>query len=146
MILAIDPGETSGWASFRPDGSFVARGQFAFDDMLEFLGGFGSTGPHERQTSVETFVIETYTHDPGRQKRGSTFKTVQIIGAIKLRALQLGAEVVMVGREAKTMGAIYTGEEPPRNHKLSHQVDAQNLGTYWLVEQEIIDPPAMDAL
>lgn len=142
MILAVDPGETSGWASFREDGSFVARGQLGFDDMLEFLGSGGSS----LQVSVKTFVIEAYTHDPGRQKRGSTFKTVQIIGALKLRALQLGAEIVTVGREAKNMGAIYTGEEPPSNHRLSHQVDAKNIGTYWLVEQKIIDPPMMSQL
>lgn len=137
MILAIDPGETSGWATFGDEGEFHARGQFSFDEMLERLVA---------AKGITTFILETYTHDPGRQKRGSTFKTVQIIGAIKLRALQLGAEVVTVGRQAKTMGAIYTGEEPPKNHKLSHQVDAQNLGTYWLVEQEIIDPPTMHEL
>lgn len=137
MILAIDPGETSGFALFQPDGTFVSRGQCDFDDMLFRLSIV---------TNIRKFLYETYTHDPGRQKRGSTFKTVQLIGAIKLRALQLGAEALEVGREAKTMGAIYTGEEPPRNHKLSHQVDAKNLGTYWLVEQEIIDPPTMNAL
>lgn len=137
MILAIDPGETSGWATFGPDGIYRIRGQMGFDEMLQQLATV---------EGVSTFVLEAYTHDPGRQKRGSTFKTVQIIGAIKLRALQLKAEVVTVGREAKTMGAIYTGEEPPRNHKLSHEVDAKNLGTYWLVEQEIIDPPAMAEL
>lgn len=137
MILAIDPGETSGWATFTPEGNFVSRGQMNFDEMLDALSIV------ER---ITVFVLETYTHDPGRQKRGSTFKTVQIIGAIKLRARQLGAEVAMVGREAKTMGAIYTGEEPPRNHKLSHEVDAKNLGTYWLVTERGMDPPMMDQL
>lgn len=137
MILAIDPGETSGWAVFTIEGTFVQRGQYGFDEMLEHLANV---------YAVSVFVLETYTHDPGRQKRGSTFKTVQIIGATKLRALQLGAEIVTVSREAKTMGAIYTGEEPPRNHKLSHEVDAKNIGTYWLVTEEIIDPPAMDQL
>lgn len=137
MILAIDPGETSGWATFGDEGEYHIRGQLSFDGMLDSLS---------KVEEVTRFVIETYTHDPGRQKRGSTFKTVQIIGAIKLRALQLGAEVEMVSREAKTMGAIYTGEEPPKNHKLSHQVDAKNIGVYWLVTEGIIDPPAMDQL
>jgi len=137
VILAIDPGETSGFARFEDDGAFAYRGQLAFDPMLDALAVV---------TGVTTFVLETYTHDPGRQKRGSTFKTVQVIGAIKLRARQLGAEVITVGREAKSMGAIYTGEQPPANHKKSHEVDAQNLGTYWLVQQEIIDPPTMALL
>lgn len=137
MILAIDPGETSGWATFTTDGTFIQRGQLGFDDMLEMLAVC---------IPYATFVLETYTHDPGRQKRGSTFKTVQLIGAIKLRALQLGAEVVTVSREAKTMGAIYTGEPQPKDHKLSHEVDAKNIGTFWLVTEGIIDPPAMDQL
>lgn len=132
MILTIDPGETSGWARFDDDGTLASRGQLDFDSMMGALARVGD---------VTTFVIEAYTHDPGRQKRGSTFKTVQVIGAIKLRALQLGAKVVTVGREAKSMGSIYTGIEPPANHKLSHEIDAVNLGTYWLVTEGIIDPP-----
>ena len=137
MILSVDPGETSGWAAFHDDGAFVGRGQLPFDEMMLMIA-FG--------TKMRKILAETYTHDPGRQKRGSTFKTVQIIGALKLRALQLDAEFVTVSREAKGMGAIYSGEEPPANHKLSHQVDAKNLGIYWLVEQGIIDPPSMSNL
>ena len=137
MILAIDPGKTSGWATFGMDGIYRTRGQMGFDEMLRSLS---------KVEGVKVFVLETYTHDPGRQKRGSTFQTVQLIGAIKLRALQLGAELYVASREAKGMGAIYTGEEPPRDHRLSHEVDAKNIGTYYLVTERGMDPPTMAEL
>ena len=138
MILVVDPGDTTGYAVFEEDGELVTKGQADFDKFLDFL--IAST--------FTRIVVEDYRLRKGKQAQqtGSRFQAVQVIGALKYYCYIRGAEFTLVDVQAKTLGAMYSGEKPPSNHKLSHQVDASNIGIYWFVKENIIEPPALKDL
>lgn len=139
MILAVDPGDTSGFALFAADGSLINKWQSNFDNSLEFLSPL---------TNLKTIVVEDYRLRAGKQAQqtGSRFQAVQMIGALKYHAKLHGMAFELATVQAKTLGAMFSGVKPPSNHKESHQVDAYNIGIYWLVDNKIIEPPSLKDL
>lgn len=139
MILAVDPGDTSGFALFAADGSLINKWQSNFDNLLEFLSPL---------TNLKTIVVEDYRLRAGKQAQqtGSRFQAVQMIGALKYHAKLHGMAFELASVQAKTLGAMFSGVKPPSNHKESHQVDAYNIGIYWLVDNKIIEPPSLKDL
>lgn len=135
MILFVDPGDTTGYAIFEEDGELLTKGQADFDKFLDFL----------IQNTFDRIVVEDYRLRKGKQAQqtGSRFQAVQVIGALKYVARQerIGFELVNV--QAKTLGSMYSGVKPPSDHKKSHEVDAYNIGIYWLVANDIIYPPTL---
>lgn len=139
MILVVDPGDTTGYAIFfEDDGELHIKGQADFDNFLEFLMG----------NSFDHIVVEDYRLRKGKQAQqtGSRFQAVQVIGALKYVARQEGIKLELVDVQAKTLGSMYSGIKPPSDHKKSHEIDAYNIGIYWLVKNGIIYPPAIDGL
>jgi hypothetical protein len=139
MILVVDPGDTTGMALFSETGELAERGQYNFDKFMEFISV---------HRDISLIIVEDYRLRAGKQAQqtGSRFQAVQVIGALKYYAYIRGAEFTLVDVQAKTLGAMYSGEKPPSNHKLSHQVDASNIGIYWFVKENIIEPPALKDL
>ncbi len=139
MILAVDPGDTSGFALFAADGSLINKWQSNFDNSLEFLSPL---------TNLKTVVVEDYRLRAGKQTQqtGSRFQAVQMIGALKYHAKLHGMAFELASVQAKTLGAMFSGVKPPSNHKESHEVDAYNIGIYWLVDNKIIEPPSLKDL
>ena len=139
MILAVDPGDTSGFALFANDGSYVNKWQSDFDNSLEFLSPL---------TNLKTIVVEDYRLRKGKQAQqtGSRFQADQMIGALKYHAKLHGMAFELASVQAKTLGAMFSGQKPPSNHKESHKVDAYNIGIYWLVDNKIIEPPSLKDL
>jgi hypothetical protein len=139
MILAVDPGDTSGFALFAADGSLINKWQSNFDNSLEFLSPL---------TNLKTIVVEDYRLRAGKQAQqtGSRFQAVQMIGALKYHAKLHGMAFELASVQAKTLGAMFSGQKPPSNHKESHEVDAYNIGIYWLVDNKIIEPPSLKDL
>lgn len=135
MILFVDPGDTTGYAIFEEDGELLTKGQADFDKFLDFL----------IQNTFDRIVVEDYRLRKGKQAQqtGSRFQAVQVIGALKYVARQerIGFELVNV--QAKTLGSMYSGVKPPSDHKKSHEIDAYNIGIYWLVANDIIYPPTL---
>lgn len=137
MILSVDPGDTTGIAIFDDQGFLVQRGQYDFKTLIEMLSG--------NWRRMDTILVEDYRLRKGKQaaQTGSRFQAVQVIGALKYHAHLWAAELILVDVQAKTLGAMYSGIKPPSNHKLSHEIDAHNIGVYWLVKENIIEPPAL---
>lgn len=98
--------------------------------------------------AVSTIVVEDYRLRAGKQAQqtGSRFQAVQVIGVLKYHAFLRGAEFVLADVQAKVLGAMYSGVKPPSDHKKSHEVDAYNIGIYYLVKEKIIEPPTLKDL
>jgi len=138
MILVVDPGDTTGYALFYEDGELESKGQADFDKFLYFL----------LKNSFDHIVVEDYRLRAGKQAQqtGSRFQAVQVIGALKYIALQENIPFELVTVQAKTLGSMYSGVKPPSDHKKSHEIDAYNIGIYWLVDNNIIEPPSLKQL
>jgi hypothetical protein len=101
-----------------------------------------------RLRSLSAIVVEDYRLRAGKQAQqtGSRFQAVQVIGVLKYHAFLHEAEFVLADVQAKVLGAMYSGVKPPSDHKLSHEVDAYNIGIYFLVKEKIIEPPTLKDL
>lgn len=136
MILVVDPGDTTGYALFYDDGELYEKGQADFNKMLEMLSNV---------IHIERIVVEDYRLRAGKQAQqtGSRFQAVQVIGALKYHAYLHNIEFELATVQAKTLGSMYSGVKPPSDHKKSHEIDAYNIGIYWLVDNKVIEPPAL---
>jgi hypothetical protein len=139
VILVVDPGDTTGFALFHSNGVFVAKDQAKFDEMLGMLRDL---------KHIKHIVVEDYRLRAGKQAQqtGSRFQAVQVIGALKYHAFLHDVQFELATVQAKTLGSMYSGIKPPSNHKLSHEIDAYNIGIYWLVANNIIEPPTLKEL
>jgi hypothetical protein len=141
-LLAIDPGNTTGFAYFDSNGDVQNWGHLlgGVDGMVGFLQAF--TEP------VDTIVIEDYRVRGDIQglkaNVGSQLETVQIIGAIKGWAIISNCEVILQAPQLKRMGEKYSNLRPSGAHNNnSHKVDAYNHGYYWLVKNKLIAPAGL---
>lgn len=143
MILVVDPGDTTGFASFYDNGDEYSRWQDNFDGVLELLVNMTPLA-----TDITHIIVEDYRLRGGKQAQqtGSRFQAVQVIGALKYHAKRVGAKFELASVQAKTLGAMYSGVKPPSDHKKSHEIDAYNIGIYWLVSNGVIDAPALKDL
>lgn len=139
MILVVDPGDTSGYAIFTEEGELSVKMQGEFSHLLELL---------RDAKNLTRIVVEDYRLRGGKQAQqtGSRFQAVQVIGALKYHAYLHNIEFELATVQAKTLGSMYSGVKPPSDHKKSHEIDAYNIGIYWLVSQGIIDAPALKDL
>lgn len=122
MILAIDPGRVSGYAFLNMEGVLADMGQFDLKDMHEFLDSL---------TNIEHLIVENFRIRPEMNFSWSEMETIQVIGAIKYRAHQLGIKPVMQEPSSYSIGAKWAGVTIPKNHSISHQVVAYAHGTYY---------------
>lgn len=138
MILVVDPGDTTGYALFTEEGELKEKGQANFDKFLDVIA----------LDKYDRIVVEDYRLRAGKQAQqtGSRFQAVQVIGALKFAAYLNEVPFELANVQAKTLGSMYSGVKPPSNHKLSHEVDAYNIGIYWLVANNIIEPPTLKEL
>ena len=138
MILVVDPGDTTGYAMFQDDGTLFEKGQADFQKFLEIL----------YNSICSRIVVEDYRLRAGKQAQqtGSRFQAVQVIGALKYHAYLHDVQFELANVQAKTLGSMYSGVKPPSDHKKSHEIDAYNIGIYWLVDNQIIEPPSLKDL
>lgn len=135
MLLAVDPGDTAGWATFE-DGHLIDDGQISgADDFAQFCADAMSS-------KIDTIVIEDYKLMPhkAQQQAGSRFQAVQQIGMLKLLAKVLGAKIVLQGPDKYPIGLLLAGKTMPKDHKKSHHVVAYAHGWYYLVQQGLVLP------
>jgi hypothetical protein len=140
MILAVDPGDTTGLASFYDNGDPYQKWQDNFEGLLETFVNMTPLA-----TDITHILVEDYRLRKGKQAQqtGSRFQAVQVIGLMKYHAKRINAKFELVDVQAKTLGSMYSGVKPPSDHRKSHEIDAYNIGIYWLVANKIIEPPAL---
>lgn len=130
--VAIDPGETSGWATFDAEGSIVAYGQFKMADITKELERLVTS-------DIDTVICEDYRNYAWKQqKKWSRNDTSKIIGKIEIMCDLRGVRCVLVPASNKVIGYKWAGlHEAPSNHAISHQYDAIAHGVFWLQQNGI---------
>jgi len=133
FYLAIDPGETSGWASFDEAGKPLDIGQIKGRiPVYELL----------QQVQPKVLIVEDFVLFPWKAKEQafSQFETVRIIGAIELWAFAKKAVVQLQKPNVKDIGYMWAGMPKAKSHKDSHQRDAYVHGIYFLQKNGILKP------
>lgn len=128
-ILAIDPGDTTGWATLEFNGGkLIDMGQTDLNETLDLIAGLDTNGL--MRIVCEDFLL---FKQKARQQAGSRFKAVQIIGAIKSFARRENIPLILQPSGILTVAAKISGVVQPNNHAVSHKIDAFNHGFYYLV-------------
>lgn len=132
--LAIDPGETTGWAAFDDEGTILAMGQFTQKEQTKWLD------EHILSTLKEV-ICEEYRNYKGGTFRGQKNQTSKNIGAIELICELRGVPYVLQPANIKKIGYKFAGlGAAPSNHAISHQYDAVAHGTYRLRTTGVLIP------
>lgn len=140
MILAIDPGDTAGYAIFNDTGEPVDEGQ------IKGAEDFADKCLNWMQNSISVIVVEDYRLLPhkSQQQAGSRFQAVQQIGMLKLLARSAGAKVVVQGPDKYPIGLLLAGKTMPKDHNKSHHIVAYAHGWFYLVQQGLVLPVEPD--
>lgn len=133
--LAIDPGETTGWATFDANGIETAIGQVAQKDFntwfIQML----------REHDIDTVICEDYKNFGWmEQKKWSKNQTSKNIGGIEMACDSMGVKCVLQSNTKYALGAGYGGFDIPSNHSISHQFVALAHGIYYLQEEIHVRP------
>lgn len=134
MYLAIDPGETTGWATFHMNGDLKDFGQIPCLDPTVFVLWLEKLDPRPA-----LIIYEGWVTNPSIPQGGSKQETSQIIGHIRSYAIRSGVVAIEQPNRVKKVGYAYAGikELPRSRHAESHQRDAIAHGVYYLVKNKI---------
>lgn len=137
--LALDPGETTGYAKFDQEGILQEFGQFTQAEQAKWLND-------HVPTELLGVIVEDYKNYAWqKQKRWSRNQTSKNIGAIEMICELRGVPYFLQPAHVKSIGYKYAGlGEAPTNHSISHQYDAIAHGTYWLRVNNILKPSIPD--
>lgn len=128
-LVAFDPGLTTGWALFE-EGQVSKVGESKWEDELFTLFKF------EYIQTADLFIVEDFLLQKERNQRWTRLETPQVIGAIKLRAHQLGVPVVMQQPSIKPVAFKWMETEKPKGHA-PHYLDAVAHGNYYLIKNKL---------
>lgn len=133
--IAIDPGNTSGWAKFDEKGEILEFGQFTLAEQNKWLDENITSGLTE-------VIIEDYMNYAWKeQKKWSKNQTSKNIGAIEMICELRGVPYYLQPANVKKIGYKFAGlGEAPSNHAISHQYDAVAHGTYRLRTTGVLIP------
>jgi len=130
--LAIDPGKTTGWATFAADGSGITMGQADIYGLFELLA----------ECPADVYITEDYRLYPWKSKEQnwSQLDTVRIIGMIQYHCYLFKKQLILQGANIKSIGYMWAGIEQAKSHSKSHERDAYVHGVYYLQNQGIRKP------
>lgn len=149
-LLAIDPGETTGYATLDltgMSGKPLSNGQMPYGQIegLRSLSRFLYTlGKDE----FDVIVIEGYTVLPTKVAAniGSTLETVQAVGVCKSFAYVSNTEFHISSPTKNPIYAKWSGMNPSKmgSHSKTHWVYAYNHGYGYMVEKGLINTVAKE--
>lgn len=133
--LALDPGDTTGFAFFDERGLLLKMGQFKQDVEMQWLND-------NLKPELKAVIIEDYKNYAWKkQKNWSRNTTSKLIGKIEMTCEMRTVPYYLQQANVKSIGYLYAGlGEAPSNHSISHQYDAVAHGTYWLRVNGILQP------
>lgn len=139
MILAVDPGDTTGLALFFEDGHESMRWQLGYSETIDWLA------LRAQDFDITTVLYEDYRLRKGRalQQSGSKLLATRVIGALDLHAAIQGIDIMPLPVDAHIIGSMWSGVKPPSDHSKSHEIDAYNIGIWWLVKNDLIKAPVL---
>jgi hypothetical protein len=133
--LAIDPGDTTGWAEFNETGDLTGFGQVKEHEFNDFV----TEHMHSDLTAVIVEDYKLFAHKAKAQS-WSRMSTSKKIGKIEILADLKKVKVILQPANNKSIGYMWGGIEPPSNHSISHQYDAYAHGVFWLQKNGIRKP------
>jgi hypothetical protein len=137
IMYSWDPGKSTGWCRFE-ENCLHSFGTTQLDSLGLMLQGI---------QEARVFVIESYFVRPksagGFDHNWSAPVALEAIGAIKSRAQQIGAEIVMQQASLKVPGYGFAGMVYKKGQKNRHHLDALAHGAYYLVKQKLIQPGSL---
>lgn len=131
-VLVLDPGERVGWARAKIDEhgnwSDVRHGITPLWEMADAVAKAQDTQGYS--PSYDVIVVETWRlySSHAQQMIGSTFPSVQFIGAIKLVCRLTGTEYVEQPAADKTVGLVRLEIDYPQYHDLATRPIAHDDG------------------
>lgn len=131
--LAVDPGETTGWATFDENGIGTGLGSVhGRIEVYELLS----------QVQAKLLIIEDFELFPWKSKEQSwsSFETVRVIGAIEFWAYAKNAGLVLQKPNIKVIGYKWAKLTVAKAKADSHERDAYVHGVYYLCKQGIRNP------
>lgn len=135
--LALDPGISTGYATFRDNGDLIRTGTLrnGAEELYPFLNLINPLVPFD-------VIVENYRLYPWKamQQSWATLETVRFIGAVDFWAKQQGITVHLQDPNIKGIGYKWAGIKVPKNHDLSHETDAFVHGVYFLQKAGIRKP------
>jgi hypothetical protein len=133
--IALDPGETTGWAKFDENGEVIKIGQFRQQDQNRWLAD-------NITDTVKGVIVEDYmNYGHKQQKKWSRNQTSKNIGAIGLLCSMRNVPCYLQPANIKSIGYKWSGlGAAPSNHNISHQYDAVAHGVYFLTTRGIRNP------
>lgn len=136
--LAIDPGDTSGWASFDDQGNLIQMGQFTDRHFTkEITDLLDSSLLH---VIIEDYVLFQHKAMAQTNKRGRKLDTAKKVGKIEMLCDLRGVEYTKQESSKYKIGAMWGGFQIPTNHDISHQYVAAAHGVFWLQQHGIRKP------
>ena len=103
--LALDPGETTGWALFDSEGNILKYGQFRQEQQNEWLSD-------NLTSDLKAVICEDYkNHAWKKQKNWSRNQTSKNIGAIEMLCSMRGVPCYLQQNTIKSIGYKYMGME-----------------------------------
>lgn len=142
-ILAVDPGESNGWAilDYTAEGGIVpvATGTTRKEEFYKALD-------EKLLDSVNFLVVEDFTVRPNYAKSGAfdwdRMSACQVIGAIHFISTTRAIPMLLQSASVKPVGYGFLGKEYRKGAKNVHHLDAQAHGVYYLVTRLKAKPPA----
>lgn len=140
-IWVFDPGNTTGYAQWNTEKSNlpILFGEGPKKEVFDLLSNIGASIPKPDYLVFENYRIRIDPKAKGFNHRFDTVPAARIIGAIELRAHQIGIEIVSQESSALKVGAGYGGIPVPKGHIKDH-LSAMAHGFYFLVKRGVIQP------
>lgn len=134
-FIAIDPGDTTGFAEFDNNGDLLGMGQIEEAHFQDWV-------LNTINDSLRAVIIEDYKILAHKAKAHSWSRvpTIKKIGVIESACLIHGVKSVLQANTVKATGYAWGGIVPASNHNVSHQLDAFAHGVYYLQQNGIRKP------
>jgi len=131
MWIAIDPGETTGYAIFDDVGELVTNGAIkGHDTFLDWLD--------ERTDVFDGCILEDYqVRNQQFNHQGSRVPTIQLIGAIKRWARKRSIPVHLQRSDVLPVACKFIGFPYKRGIHVPDHISALAHGVYWLQQHKI---------
>lgn len=135
-LLAIDPGDTTGWATWDTvKGNLPLNfGNVKADDLFEWVS--------LQEGSFDVVVVEDYIPRPpkhgGFDHTYAKINTLRYIGAIQYHCYLNGMKFVLQPPSIKPVGAGWGNIPHNKKTHAPHHLDAMKHGFYYLVRNNVI--------